>query len=130
MKRPVTTLLCLLLLFGFSLAAFAPANAAGDAANGMAQYQTRCAACHSLDFNGLGPSHRGVYGRRAGAVKDFNYSSALKASGLVWNEASLESWLADPEKSIPGQRMGINVPEANVRADIIAFLKRIPTKTE
>jgi cytochrome c len=48
----------------------------------------------------------------------------LKASHLVWNEESLDRWLADPEKTAPGQRMGINVPDARERADLIAYLKQ------
>lgn len=129
MKRAASTLLSAMLLIGWSLASPTLAMAA-DAANGKALYQTRCAACHALDFNGLGPLHRGMFGRAAGAVKDFNYSPALKASGLVWNEAALERWLADPEKTVPGQRMGVNVPEAKDRADIISFMKQIPAKKE
>jgi cytochrome c len=104
------------------------AHAAGDIVNGKALYQTQCAACHSADYNGAGPSHRGVFGRGAGKVKGFAYSPALKASGLVWNEASLDRWLAEPEKTVPGQRMGFNVPEAQARADLIAFLKQLTLK--
>lgn len=101
------------------------AHAAGDPTNGKALYQARCAACHSADFNGVGPSHRGVFGRPAAAVKGFAYSAALKSSGLVWNEAPLDRWLADPEKAVPGQAMGVSVPEAQARADLIAFLKQL-----
>jgi cytochrome c len=100
------------------------ASAAGDAESGRALYQTRCSACHSLDYNGVGPAHRGVFGRAAAQAKGFAYSDALKSSRLVWTEESLDRWLADPEKVAPGQRMGINVPEAKDRADLIAYLKR------
>ena len=100
-----------------------PAVAAGDAEAGRALYQTRCTACHSLDFNGVGPAHRGVFGRAAAQAKGFAYSDALKASRLVWTEDSLDRWLADPEKTAPGQRMGVNVPDAKDRADLIAYLK-------
>ena len=101
-----------------------PALAAGDADVGRALYQTRCAACHSLDYNGVGPAHRGVFGRQAAQAPGFVYSDALKASHLVWDEASLDRWLADPEKLAPGQRMGVNVPEAAERGDLIAYLKQ------
>jgi cytochrome c len=101
-----------------------PASAAGDAAAGQAFYQTRCTACHSLDFNGVGPAHRGVFGRAAAQAKGFAYSDALKASHLVWTEESLDRWLADPEQTAPGQRMGVNVPDARERADLIAYLKQ------
>jgi cytochrome c len=101
-----------------------PTFAAGDADAGRVLYQTRCTACHSLDYNGVGPAHRGVFGRAAAQAKGFAYSDALKASRLVWSEDALDRWLADPEKAAPGQRMGVNVPDANERADLIAYLKR------
>jgi cytochrome c len=101
-----------------------PACAAGDAETGRALYQARCTACHSLDYNGVGPAHRGVFGRAAGEAKGFAYSDALKSSHLVWTEEALDRWLADPEKTAPGQRMGVNVPDAKERADLIAYLKR------
>jgi cytochrome c len=100
------------------------ALAAGDAVAGRALYQTRCSACHSLDYNGVGPAHRGVFGRAAAQAKGFTYSDALKSSRLVWSAESLDRWLADPEKTAPGQRMGLNVPDAQERADLIAYLKQ------
>ena len=107
------------------LALFAfPSLAAGDIDAGLALYQTRCAACHSLDYNGVGPAHRGVFGRQAAQAPGFAYSDALKASHVVWDEGSLDQWLADPEKLVPGQRMGFNVPEAAARRDLIAYLKQ------
>src|SRR5690606_10496780 len=65
-----------------SVAVAAPAAKAlsGDAQRGEAVYQDKCGACHSLDANRIGPSHRGVFGRRAGSVVKFSYSPALKAS--------------------------------------------------
>ena len=90
----------------------------------MSRASSRCAACHSLDYNGVGPAHRCVYGRAAAQAKGFAYSEALKSSHLVWTEESLDRWLADPEKTAPGQRMGVNVPDPNERADLIAYLKR------
>jgi cytochrome c len=100
------------------------AHAAGDATVGQQLYQSRCAACHSMDFNGVGPAHRGVFGRAAAQAKGFAYSDALKSSHLTWDEPSLDRWLTDPEKVAPGQRMGFNVPDAKDRADLIAYLKQ------
>ena len=100
-----------------------PVLAAGDAETGRTLYQTRCAACHSLDYNGVGPAHRGVFGRPAAKAPGFAYSDALKASRVAWNEDALDHWLADPEKFVPGQRMGFNVPEAKDRSDLIAYLR-------
>src|ERR1700675_777970 len=67
----------------------------GDSAHGKALYQA-CLACHSVDDNDLGPKHRGVVGRPAGTVADYNYSAALKSSGLTWDAATLDRWLINP----------------------------------
>lgn len=114
------------LLFPASLVvALTPAAAlAADAEHGAKLYAERCTACHSLDYNGVGPRHRGVVGRAAASVPDFPYSPALKASGLTWTEANLERWLADPEKLVPGQKMGFMVTDATERADLIAYLRQ------
>lgn len=99
-------------------------SAAGDADAGRELYQARCTGCHSIDYNGVGPAHRGLFGRPAAQATGFEYSSALRSSGLTWNEDSLDRWLADPEKLAPGQRMGVNVPDAKDRSDLIAYLKK------
>ena len=117
------------LVTGTCLATFAlSALAGGDADAGHALYQARCSACHSLDYNGVGPAHRGVFGRAAAQAPGFVYSDALKASHQVWDEESLDRWLADPEKFAPGQRMGFSVPEAKDRSDLIAYLKKAAAK--
>jgi cytochrome c len=99
----------------------APAQA-GDAVRGRQLYESRCVACHSIDANRVGPAHRGVVGRRAGSVADYDYSPALKGSSIIWNAITLDRWLADPEKTIPGQKMGYQVQDAQDRADLIAWL--------
>ena len=110
----------------FALLVAAPFAQAADATRGQALYHARCAACHAVDFNGVGPAHRGVVGRLAGTVKGFsNYSPALKASGLTWTEANLDRWLANPEALVPGQAMGVSLPDAGERADVIAFLRTL-----
>ena len=107
----------------FILAALAAnASAAGDATRGRMLYESRCIACHSIDANRIGPAHRGVVGRKAGSVSDYDYSAALKASRIVWSAQTLDRWLTDPENTIPGQKMGYTVPDAKDRADIIAWL--------
>lgn len=111
-------------LSGLTVPAFA---ATGDADRGRAQYQSRCAACHSLDHNGVGPAHRGVFGRLPAQASGFAYSDALRGVHQVWNDETLDRWLADPEKLAPGQRMGVNVPDAQERADLIAYLKQATT---
>ncbi len=100
----------------------APSLAAGDAAHGAMVYR-QCMICHSLDKNGIGPSHRNVFGRAAGSVANYNYSAALKASSIVWNETTLDQWLANPQALVPGTKMMFSVDNAQDRADVIAFLK-------
>ena len=113
------------LVAGTCLAVLASSTlAAGDADAGRVLYQARCSACHALAYNGVGPAHRGVFGRAAAQAPGYAYSDALKASHQVWNEESLDRWLADPEKVAPGQRMGVSVPEAKDRSDLIAYLKK------
>lgn len=99
------------------------ALAAGDAESGRQQYLSRCIACHSLDVNLAGPAHRGVFGSKAGSVAGYDYSPALRKSKVVWNEKTLDKWLKNPEKLIPGQKMGYSVSDAKAREDLIAYLK-------
>ena len=94
----------------------------GDPVRGQTLYQSRCTACHSLDQSRVGPAHRGVFDRLAGSVPGFDYSPALKHSGVRWTAANLNRWLTDPEALIPGQRMGYQVPDPVDRRDLIAFL--------
>jgi cytochrome c len=101
-----------------------PASA-GDAVHGEEIYNSRCVACHSPDANRVGPKHRGVVGRKAGSLPDFNYSKAVKNSDVVWDEATLDKWLTNPQAFIPGQRMNFKVADPTDRADIIAYLKTL-----
>ena len=100
------------------------ALAAGDPAAGEALY-SRCLACHSLEVNRTGPRHCGLFGRRAGSVPGFDYSPAMKRSKLVWDENTLERFLADPMKTGPGTTMTYaGVPDAKERASLIAYLRQ------
>jgi cytochrome c len=113
-------------LIGVAVCAIAaPAVADGDATHGEELYNSRCVACHSPDANRVGPRHRGVVGRQAGSLADFNYSKAVKASGVVWDEKALDQWLTNPQAFIPGQRMNFRVNELQDRADLIAYLKTL-----
>ncbi|MGH8628097.1 MAG: PQQ-binding-like beta-propeller repeat protein, partial [Gammaproteobacteria bacterium] len=100
------------------------AFAQGDATHGKTHFQTACATCHSVSpgQNAVGPTLRGVVGRRAGTVPEFGYTPALKAADLTWDEKSLNEFLVNPEQKVPGTSMIISVPEANDRADVIAYL--------
>jgi cytochrome c len=113
-----------LTLFIALLAAASRAVAGGDADHGRSLYLTQCAACHSMDYNGVGPAHKGVFGRKAGTAQNYSYSDALKRSEIVWSEKTLDQWLGSPEGFVPGQKMGLSVPDAKDRADLIAYLKK------
>lgn len=97
--------------------------ASGDEKRGEQLYSSLCIACHSVDANLAGPAHRGVFGRKAGSANGFDYSPALENSKVIWNERTLDRWLMNPEKLIPGQQMAISVSSAKDRKDLIAFLK-------
>lgn len=99
---------------------------AADPTRGEGLYLARCGGCHSLDENGAGPRHRGLFGRVAGTQPGFDYSPALKASKVRWTEASLNRWLTNPTALVPGNKMVVQlVPEARDRADVVAYLKRV-----
>jgi cytochrome c len=96
---------------------------AADVKNGEILYG-RCVACHALAYDRTGPRHCGLFGRRAGSVKGFEYSAAMKRSTVVWNAASLDRFLTNPLKAIPGTAMGYaGVTDAKERADLIAYLR-------
>lgn len=95
----------------------------GNAARGKKIYE-RCQGCHSIDRNRAGPRHRGLFGRRAGSVPGFDYSPAMRRSGIVWTAASLDRFLKAPTQVVPGTAMGFDgVKDARDRADLIAYLK-------
>ena len=96
----------------------------GDAKRGQKVFEA-CRACHAADgaTNQVGPSLRGVVGRKAAALEDFRYSPAMKRSGITWNAQSLDAFIADPQKTVPANRMPFDgVPDARDRADLIAYL--------
>ncbi len=102
--------------------AWAGAPVAGDANRGETIYEA-CQDCHSLDKNDVGPRHRGVFGRKAGSLPDYDYSEALKSANIVWNEETLDKWLTDPQAVAPGAKMFFHLDNPQDRADVIAYLK-------
>ena len=110
-----------------TIAFLSPASAQlGDAARGQQDFRA-CAPCHSLepDRNMTGPSLANLWGRKAGGLSSFErYSEALKASGIIWDDRSLDGWLTDPDRMVPDNEMPFNgIKDTRVRADLLAFLK-------
>ena len=103
----------------------------GDAARGERVFQ-RCYACHSVDPSEKaklqGPSLFAILGRPAAAIADFDYSDAMRekgASGLVWDAATLDRYIADPDSVVPGTRMSVPpLRDEQERADLVAYLAR------
>jgi cytochrome c2 len=120
MRRPIRScwpIAALLVMTG-------AAHADGDPARGEQRF-VDCAACHAPQpgIANVGPSLAGVFGRKAGALADFRYSPALKRSGITWTPETLDTFLADPQKAVPNNRMPYaGMPAAADRADLIAYL--------
>lgn len=113
-------------------AAEAPAAPAAEAttaaADGKPSTFAQCAVCHSIEpgKNGIGPSLAGAFGRKAGAEAGYTYSAALKDSGLTWDDATLDQWLAAPMKMVPGTKMTFaGMSDAAKRQEMIAYLKTL-----
>ena len=96
---------------------------AQDAAAGK-QVFAQCIACHSVDGRiGVGPSLQGILGRKSGEFPGFHYSRAMKNAGITWNSNTLNGYVADPQKVVPGNVMPFSgVADAKQRADLIAYL--------
>ena len=102
-----------------------PAAHAADATHGASVFDEECAECHSVKAgkNKKGPSLYAVVGRPAGSIPDFNYSDAMKASGITWSADRLSDYIAAPRKTVPGGKMkydGLDSDQA--RADLVAYL--------
>jgi cytochrome c len=104
----------------------APARSAGDAERGATVFRA-CAACHSLraDRNMTGPSLAGVWGHKAGSLASFErYSSALKASGIIWDATTLDTWIKSPKTVVPETTMTFpGIADPRQRDDLVAFLR-------
>ena len=108
--------------------AAAPAVAlVGDAAKGQKSF-AKCASCHSINpggANGQGPNLAGIFGDKQGEGRGgYPFSDGLKAKGGVWDDASLDAWLANPSGYVPGTKMSFaGLSDAQERANVIAYLK-------
>jgi cytochrome c len=102
------------------------AGPSGDPAKGRTVF-ARCAMCHDLNRGTtlIGPSMKGVLGRKSGSMPNFAYSAAMKGKNVVWNPATIDTFITAPSKFVPGTKMAFGgVPNPQERADLIAYLKQ------
>ena len=96
--------------------------------SGRELFEKRCGGCHALDSTKAGPPLRAAFRRRAASDAAFPYSDALRKSGLVWDEATLERWLADPEVLVPNNDMAFRLMRTDERAAVISYLKQLSSE--
>ena len=121
------SLACIAVAAGALVASGEKAVAQSDAAAGASIFQSQCSVCHSdkPGVNGFGPTLAGAVGRKAAAIPGFAYTSALKSSGLVWDDSNLDQFLTDSAKKVAGTAMAVTIASAAARADLIAYLKTL-----
>jgi cytochrome c len=109
---------------GALLLAGVPAFAA-DANHGKTLF-VACQACHTEKPDALGPSLKGVVGRKSAALEDFRYSPAMKRANLTWDEKNLSDYLKDPQSKVKGNRMPFSgFSNDNDTADVVAYLQTL-----
>jgi len=108
---------------------FQSAQAEGDAAAGKTAFANQCAVCHTtvVGKNGFGPSLAQVIGRHSGALKDYNYSTAMSAAGLIWQPDTLDVFLTSSTSKVPGTTMPVAITDSTVRNNLIAYLETLGT---
>ena len=120
--------LVILTLIGLAGALATVARAEGDSVAGEESFKSRCLGCHehSSKGNALGASLVGVIGRKAGTLPRATFSRALTESDIIWDEKSLDEYIASSSKKVPWTLMSAHaIPSPKERADIIAYLKTL-----
>ena len=125
MKKEIIAAVLLTVAMAF---AGTSAMAAGDAAKGKKVFK-KCKACHTVKKGGknrVGPNLFDIAGKKAGSVGGYKYSKAMKASGITWDDASLDKFLKKPKKFLKKTKMGFSgLKKDGQRADVIAYLKSL-----
>lgn len=101
---------------------------ASPAADGRPASFAMCVSCHAVEKgkHGIGPSLAGVYGTKAGEIEGYAFSAPLKASGLTWDDATLDKWLESPAKLVPGSKMTFaGMTDPAKRKEVIEYLKTL-----
>ena len=116
-----------LILGAALIVATGAASAQGDPKRGEKVFEN-CRACHTPDgkANDVGPGLSGVFGRRAGGRDDFRYSPAIRRSGITWTPQTMDTFVADPQKSVPANCMPFaGIPDARDRTDLIMYMQQV-----
>jgi cytochrome c len=98
------------------------AQSAQGPAAGAALFESKCAACHSLDANRVGPMLRAVLGRKVASAAGYEYSDALKRANGKWDTRRLEMWLQDPQSVAAGTKMAFSLPSVTDRKAVVQYL--------
>jgi len=102
-----------------------PDSVRPDIANGARQF-SKCKVCHTITKGGrnkVGPNLFGILGRPAASAPGFRYSSALKGSGIIWDEKTLNTWINNPRTTVPGTSMSfVGIRDEKSRRDLLAYL--------
>jgi len=96
--------------------------------DGATLFKQQCATCHTTNLNDptrQGPSLFNIIGRRASAMEGIHYSSGFAKADFAWDEATLDSWIANPQEMIPGSVMAYRQARPEIRAAIIAYLREL-----
>lgn len=108
-----------------ALTLFATAASAADVAHGK-QIFASCAACHSERPDAIGPDLKGIVGRKSGAVDGYRYSAAMRRAHLVWDEANLKQYIANPQAKVPGNRMPFSgLHDPHDVDDVVGYLETL-----
>ena len=129
-RTPISVLF--LVSAGTAYESAAQAQDLGDAGQGKTTFQQSCAICHAdsvgpgnAEIVKQGPSLVGVVGRGAAASTVFNYTEAMRHSGLTWDAPTLDRYLTSPTTMVPGTTMPISIADARDRSNIIAYLSTL-----
>jgi cytochrome c len=115
----------LLIIWCFGAVLMGMPAIAADANHGKVLYQA-CMACHSEKPDAIGPSLKGVVGRKAAALEDFRYSAPMRRANLTWDDANLRAYIADPQGTVKGNRMPFGgLREPGDVDDVVAYLKTL-----